>query len=68
VGFTCDPQASFGCAWGPDGVTLAEGTYCITYDNFTCLSDQGESCNFTGSEGPWCNILNETQSCLTLDG
>ena len=52
MGFTCDPQASFGCAWGPDGVTLAEGTYCITYDNFTCLSDQGEFCNFTGNEGP----------------
>ena len=39
VGLTCDLESYFGCAWGPDGVTFAEGTYCITNDNLQCLSD-----------------------------
>ena len=39
VRYTCDPEASYGCAWGPDGVSFAEGTKNITNDIMMCLSD-----------------------------
>lgn len=64
---TCDPITQRGCAFGSDGLTLTTGTYCIPDDNYACLSDQGELCNSTSTQ-PWCNIYNNTDSCLTLDG
>ena len=47
---------------------MANSSYCISFDDETCYKDSGSLCNYTGNTSAWCNILNETSNCPTIDG
>ena len=53
-GLQCNTSTGYQCATDTFN-NLVEETGCITYDNLTCYSDQGQLCNYTGSN-QWCNI------------
>lgn len=47
-GLQCNTTSGYQCVTDSFN-NLVEETGCITYDNFTCFADQGQFCNYTGS-------------------